>query len=155
MYQLPAISNQLTKSQLNIIAEDSISKLIDSGMLLESIEALSKMEYLIKEIKSNNSFIECVRDEVAKYGKTFTTSTGTKIELAEVGVKYDFSNCGDVILMKLLKEQETLENAIKERKEFLKRVPLSGMEVLFEDEVIKVYPPAKSSTSSLKTTIAK
>jgi len=155
MYQLPVISNQLSKSQLNIIAEDSVGKLIDSGMLLDSIEAFSKMEYLIKEIKSNATFIDVARDEVSKYGKTYTTPTGTKIELAEVGVKYDFSNCGDVILLKLLKEQESLENAIKDRKEFLKRMPESGMEILFEDEVIKVYPPSKSSTSSLKTTIAK
>ena len=92
MYQLPVISNQLSKSQLNIIAQDSVGKLIDSGMLLDSIEAFSKMEYLIKEIKSNATFIDVARDEVSKYGKTYTTPTGTKIELAEVGVKYDFSN---------------------------------------------------------------
>jgi hypothetical protein len=154
MYQLPSINNQLTKTQLNIIAEDSVTKLIDSGYILESIEAFTKMEYLIKEIKSNKNFIDFARDEISKYGKNYITETGTKIELAEVGVKYDFSYCGDIVLLKLLKEQETLENAIKERKEFLKHLPQSGTEVLFEDEVIKVYPASKSSSSSLKTTIS-
>lgn len=155
MYNLPSISNQLTKTQLNIIAEDSVNSLLEQGYSIQSLELFSKMEYLIKEIKSNKDFIESVKDEISKYGKSYLSSTGTKIELAEVGVKYDYSKCGDVTLLKLMNEVEKLEEMIKERKEFLKNIPLSGLEVIFEDEVIRVYPPSKSSTTSFKTTIAK
>lgn len=155
MYQLPAVSNELTKTQIKIIAEDSVSRLIDNGNLVESSETFSKVEMLIKEIKSNKDYIDNLRDEVSKFGKQVITSSGTKIELAEVGVKYDYSNCGDETYKKMLSQFEILETAIKERQDFLKTIPLSGIEVLYDDEIVRLYPPSKSSTSSIKTTISK
>lgn len=155
MYQLPAVSNELTKTQIKIIAEDSVSRLIDNGNLVESSETFSKVEMLIKEIKSNKDYIDNLRDEVSKFGKQVITPSGTKIELAEVGVKYDYSNCGDETYKKMLFQFEILETAIKERQDFFKTIPLSGIEVLYDDEIVKLYPPSKSSTSSIKTTISK
>ena len=110
---------------------------------------------LIKEIKSNKDYIDNLRDEVSKFGKQVITPSGTKIELAEVGVKYDYSNCGDETYKKMLFQFEILETAIKERQDFFKTIPLSGIEVLYDDEIVKLYPPSKSSTSSIKTTISK
>ena len=155
MYELPVVNNQLTKSQLKIIAEDSIERLTESGKLIESIETFSKIDWLIKEIKSNPDYIEALRDEVSKYGKQVITSYGTKIELAEVGTKYDYSNCGDSVLIELMDELESLEIQIKERQTWLKSLPASGIDILIGDEICRVYPPSKSSTSSIKTTIAK
>ena len=120
MYQLPAVSNELTKTQIKIIAEDSVSRLIDNGNLVESSETFSKVEMLIKEIKSNKDYIDNLRDEVSKFGKQVITPSGTKIELAEVGVKYDYSNCGDETYKKMLFQFEILETAIKERQDFFK-----------------------------------
>lgn len=155
MYELPAVNNQLTKSQLKIIAEDSVERLTESGKLIESIETFSKIDWLIKEIKSNPDYIEALRDEVAKHGKQVVTSYGTKIELAEVGTKYDYSNCGDSEYNQLIQQMEALETAIKERQTWLKSVPISGIDVVVGDEVCRIYPPSKSSTSSIKTTISK
>jgi hypothetical protein len=155
MYELPVVNNQLTKTQLKIIAEDSVERLTESGKLIESIETFAKIEWLIKEIKSNANYIDSLRDEVSKHGKQVVTSYGTKIELAEVGTKYDYSNCDDYIYKKLLGELELLQFKIKERETWLKSLPASGMDILIEDEVCRVYPPSKSSTSSIKTTIAK
>ncbi len=155
MYELPVVNNQLTKSQLKIIAEDSVERLTASEKLLDSIETFSKIEWLIKEIKSNKDYIDSLRDEVTKHGKQVVTSYGTKIELAEVGTKYDYSNCDDYIYKKLLGEMELLQFKIKERETWLKSLPTSGMDILIEDEVCRIYPPFKSSTSSIKTTIAK
>jgi hypothetical protein len=155
MYELPIVNNQLTKSQLKIIAEDSVERLTESGKLIESIETFAKIEWLIKEIKSNHDYIYLLRDEVSKHGKQVVTSYGTKVELAEVGTKYDYTNCGDAKLIELTQQMELLENEIKERQMWLKSIPASGIDILIEDEVCRVYPPSKSSTSSIKTTIAK
>jgi hypothetical protein len=155
MYELPAVNNQLTKSQLKFIAEDSVERLTESGKLIESIETFTKIDWLIKEIKSNHNYIEALRDEVSKHGKQVVTSYGTKIELAEVGTKYDYTNCGDLEYNQLMQQMESLETAIKERQTWLKSLPASGMDILIEDEICRVYPPSKSSTSSIKTTIAK
>ena len=155
MYELPVVNNQLTKSQLKIIAEDSVERLTESGKLIESIETFAKIEWLIKEIKSNHDYIYSLRDEVTKHGKQVITSYGTKIELAEVGTKYDYSNCGDSEYNQLMQQMEVLETAIKERQTWLKSIPASGVDILIGDEVCRIYPPSKSSTSSIKTTIAK
>lgn len=155
MYELPAVNNQLTKSQLKIIAEDSVERLTESGKLIESVETFSKIDWLIKEIKSNPDYIEALRDEVTKHGKQVVTLYGTKIELAEVGTKYDYSNCGDSEYNQLIQQMEALESAIKERQTWLKSIPASGVDILIGDEVCRIYPPSKSSTSSIKTTIAK
>ena len=52
-------------------------------------------------------------------------------------------------------ELESLEIQIKERQTWLKSLPASGIDILIGDEICRVYPPSKSSTSSIKTTIAK
>lgn len=155
MFQLPTITNQLTKTQLNIISEDVVERITEDNRQIEAMEVFSKMEYLIKEIKGNDNFLETLRDEIAKSGKSITTSSGTKIELAEVGVSYDFSLTGDPMLLKMENELLILENNIKARKDFLKSIPEQGMEIVMGDEVIKVYPPSRKSKSSVKTTIVK
>jgi hypothetical protein len=156
MYQLPVVTNEVTKSQIKIIAEQTISGILEHGNIIEMADTFAKVELLLKEIKSSPNYIDYLRDEVSKYGKSHTTSSGTKIELAEVGTKYDYQTCGDFKLEELMNQMAILETAIKERQAFLKTIPLSGMDVLIEGgEVCKIYPPIKTSTSSVKCTIAK
>ena len=156
MYQLPVISNELTKSQIKIVAETCVQQLIDNGTVIESADAVAKMELLIKEIRANKDYVEAVRDEVTKFGKSVTTASGTKIELAEVGIKYDFSVCNDSVLNQLETSITELELMLKERKDFLKTVSVGGLDMVTpEGELIRVYPPSKTSTSSFKSTIQK
>jgi hypothetical protein len=50
----------------------------------------------------------------------------------------------------------SLDEQIKDREKFLKSIPTEGIEIVDMDGVVKrVYPPSKSSTSSVKTTISK
>jgi hypothetical protein len=129
---------------------------METGNVIEMADAFAKVEMLIKEIKSSPAYIDYLREEVSKYGKSHTTSSGTKIELAEVGTKYDYQTCGDSKLEELNTKLISIENAIKERQTFLKTIPVSGMDVVLEGgEVCKLYPPIKTSTSSVKCTIAK
>ena len=154
---LPTITSDLTKSQIKNISNQFIEAISENGRIIETAELIAKMEAFIKEIRSSKDFIEMVRDEVTKEGsKAKVTVTGVKIELAETGVKYDFSQCNDYDLNCLLEESERLEVKIKERKEFLKLIPKAGVDVVTNfGEVIRIYPPSKSSTSNFKTTISK
>lgn len=151
---LPQLTRNLTKTQIKSIADNSVMEIIDNGRILEAVELVSVMEQFIKEVKANPEYIDSVRTEVEKYGKIKETES-IKIELAEVGVKYNFDVCGDPIIKDLQWQLDNLEAKVKERKEFLKTVPSDGMSLVMEDEIVTIYPPAKSSTSSYKTTIKK
>lgn len=156
MYQLPIVTNEVTKTQIKIIAQETICNIMEHGNVIEMADAFAKVDMLIKEIKSSQMYIDILRDEISKHGKSFQTLSGTKLELAEVGTKYDYSQCGDTQMDDLNNQLDILEFAIKERQTFLKAIPLSGMDVIIDGgEVCKIYPPSKTSTSSVKTTIAR
>lgn len=151
---LPQLTRNLTKTDIKTLADNSVSELLDNGRILEAVELISVMEQFIKEVKANYHYLDGVCNEVQKYGKTYGGQS-IKIELAEVGVKYNYNVCGDPLIIDLENQLNDLEAKIKERKEFLKTVPTSGTTLVLEDEIITVYPPAKKSTSSYKTTIRK
>jgi hypothetical protein len=134
-----------------------VNDIIENGNALPAAEALSAMESFVKEVKGNKQYIDFVRDEISKHGKAANTASGTKLELAEVGTKYDFSKCEDPKLIELIRKIDALDVELDNRKDFLKTVPLSGLLVTDETtgETYKVYPPSKTSTSSYKVTIAK
>ena len=152
---LPVLSSGLTKTQVKVIAQKSIQELLNNGNILEAAEMISVMETFIKEVRASKEFTEYVRDEVSKNGKDITNPSGAKIELAETGVKYDYSQCGDYQLQMYEQQLESLENSIDMRKQFLKTLPPSGIEIVDGDEVNRIYPPSKSSTSSYKITLSK
>jgi len=152
---LPTLSNGLTKTQIKIVAQNSVNELLNNGNILEAAEMISVMETFIKEVRASKEFTDYVRDEVSKNGKDITNASGAKIELAETGVKYDYSKCGDDVLISLEKQLELIETDINDRKQFLKTLPLSGIEIVNEDELTKVYPPSKTSSSSYKITLCK
>lgn len=153
MYQLPVINQSLSKTQLKNLTEVSLNEIMERGNIIDVADLISKMEFFFKELKSKKEYIDYLRSEVEKFGKVHTTSTGTKIELAEVGTKYDYSNCGDTTLMVLENELKTLEEKIKARQEFLKSLPYGGLEILQGDEIVLLRPPLKTSTSSVKVTL--
>jgi hypothetical protein len=106
------------------------------------------LEDLIKQITSHPNYKELTLDEAYKYGKTFE-HYNAKFEIKEMGVKYDYSVCNDPVYNKLKAQLTVLEDEIKAREKYLKAIPTSGVETLFEDEVVTLYPPAKSSTTSI------
>lgn len=105
------------------------------------------MEDLIKQITSHPDYKDLTLDEAAKYGKSFE-HYNAKFEIKEMGVKYDYSNCGDPIYNQLAEELAELEKKVKDRQAFLKAVQ-PGTELLIEDEVVVLYPPIKTSTTSI------
>lgn len=147
----------LTKSEIKSLANQTVLNILEVGNPLLIAEAISAMEAFVKEVKDNPEFKSYVRDEVEKYTKGFTSPSGAKIELAEVGTKYDYSQCGDVEWEMMDAEMKSLKEKISEREKFLKNLPGAGIEQLNKEtgEVTTIYPPSKSSTSSYKITLAK
>jgi hypothetical protein len=153
---LPTITHEVNKTMLKGMASNTLGELMENGRIIEAADMIAKMEFFIKELKSNPEYIDYLRSEVAKYGSVHTTPSGTRIELAEVGTKYDYVFCEDDILNDLVISRLALEEQIKERQEFLKHLPSEGIEIISRyGEVKRIYPPSKSSTSSIKCTISK
>lgn len=150
MYEI-TINSILSKNQLQIMSESMVQEIIDNNKLIDAADTIMKMEYLIKSIKDNPDYKDSLVSEIGKHGKYMNTYTGNRLELAEVGVKYDYTMCHDLELKEMEKQLEILESKIKERKDFLKKLPAQGLEILRGDELLKIYPPSKSSTSGYKS----
>ena len=105
------------------------------------------MEDFIKQITSNSVYKDLIVTEAIKYGKTFEHHNA-KFEIKEAGVKYDFQNCNDPILKELEDKFSILDTEVKERQKFLKSIKES-VEVLIGDEIVTLYPPVKTSTTSV------
>lgn len=147
----------LTKQSIQMSASNAVDAILENGNVIEAAEILSATEAFIKDVKAHNRFIPYLREEIDKNGKSLVRPSGTKIELAETGTKYDYSQCNDFLLPELNKQAEQIAEKIKQREAFLKTVPLEGIQVLDDatGEMVIVYPPSKTSTSSYKITLAK
>jgi hypothetical protein len=155
--------NQLTLSNLSLFETTkeqrqqfcaNVIDVLSEGMAdpLKIHLQVKCLEDIIKQITSNAAYKDFLLTEASKYGKTFEHHNA-KFEIKEMGVKYDFTACGDPIMNNLLSRQAELDTAIKERQTFLKGIPAQGMETLFEDELVTLYPPTKTSTTSISVNL--
>lgn len=110
------------------------------------------LEDLIKQITSHPSYRELTLDEAYKYGKTFE-HYNAKFEIKEMGVKYDYSVCNDPVYNSLKIELEALQEKIKAREMVLKSISPQGLQTLIEDEVVTLYPPNKTSTTTISVNL--
>jgi hypothetical protein len=114
------------------------------------------------QVKAIESVLETIkpildkeaRNEAEKFGAKSFDRLGAKVELFEAATKYDYSMCNDDEYKDLLVEQEKLKLKIKKREEFLKSID-GKMTLVIEGtgEVVTVFPPTKSSTSTIKITL--
>lgn len=109
------------------------------------------MEDLIKQITSNSVYKDLVVTEAAKYGKSFEQHNA-KFEIKETGTKYFYYNCGDPVLNELENQLADIEKKIKERQAMLKSIT-GSLEILIGDELVTLYPPIKTSTTSVSVTL--
>lgn len=147
---------QTNKSERESFCLDVIDK-IDSGNVDPLIIHLQVkcMEDILKLLNSNDTYRKSVLDACDNRGEKRFDFHNAKFEVKETGVKYDFSKCEDPILNDFLRQQEEIDKNVKDRQAFLKTVPAKGMSLLNEEtgEMFIVYPPAKSSTTSVAVTL--
>lgn len=141
-----------TKSAAEM-AEMAVSAVVNGD--IDPIKAhinVSRMEAAIKLYKDNEDVRRITLDELAKYGKTATFGD-CKLEEAETGVRYDYSGCGDSKLAALYDKLEALKAEIKCREDMLKHLQPQGAADPDTGEIM--YPPARSSKTTIRTTFKK
>jgi hypothetical protein len=140
---------ETTKAERQAFAQ-SVIKGIKDGLSdpLKIHYQVKCMEDVIKNITSDPDYKSMTLDEAAKYGKTFE-HFNARFEVKEMGVKYDYSVCNDPTYNKLKAQLTVIEDELKAREKYLKAIPSQGVQTLLEDEVVTLYPPAKSSTTSI------
>lgn len=126
---------------------------------------LKAMEDIITQLtsldeKKNRNFALALRyrqlllEEAGKNGKKFELYNA-KFEIKETGTSYDYSCCNDPALEKLKAAAEDAKKKLKEREDFLKLAPSDGTSLVDQEsgEVITIFPPAKSSTTSVTVSL--
>lgn len=151
---------ETTKSQRASFAREVIEKMQDAQVEPLKVHLQIKaMENIIEIFTDRKKYPETAKDyqglildAAEKYGKKFSYQNA-EFSIKEVGSSYDFSQCGDPIIASLLAQQELIKKQVDARKEFLKTVPSSGLDIRVDDELVTVYPPAKSSTTSVAVSL--
>jgi len=147
---------ETTKEQRESFALDLIDK-IDSGNVdpLKVHLQVKCMEDVVKLINANTNYKKAILESAENVGQKSFQFHNAKFEIKETGVKYDFSKCEDEVLTRLYSQQSELDAKVKSRESMLKTVPAKGMIITDEEtgETFTVYPPAKSSTTSVAVTL--
>lgn len=139
-----------TKTDIRI-ASDIFIQQVDNGEVnpIDAALKLKALEEFIKDAREKlNSY---AIDELYKHQNGKVSIYDAKIEIAETGVKYDYST--DIVWQRLKQENEVTASALKTREELLKKIP-AGSQLVDEDGEVATGP-SKTSTTSYKITLAK
>lgn len=117
---------------------------------------------LAKHVKVCDSIIKDERvkslaiAELEKYGKDQRTFGDCSADVVEAGTKYDFEACGDIIWAELNAKATDIAEELKARETFLKSLSKPLTEVDPDTgETWTIYPPVKTSKTTIKTTFKK
>ena len=155
---------ETNKEQRKSFVDDLVSRLQDGQAdPLKVHLQIKAMEEIITQLTSTDekknknitaaiSYKTMLMEAAAKHGKKFELHNA-EFSIKEVGTVYDWSNCGDTELVELLADQEAVKEKIKKKQDFLKTVPVSGLDIRIGEELVTVYPPAKSSTTSIAVSL--
>ena len=146
---------EMTKAERGEFVTRLVEKLESGGMSpLKVHKQVKCMEDLIKQITANDTYKQYLLDEAAKYGKSFELH-GAKFQVKEAGTKYDYSQCNDYVLTELQQQLNELTEKVNNRQKFLQLAPPEGIEVLEDQsgEVYRIYPPSKTSTTTVTITL--
>ena len=118
---------------------------------------IQKMAKAIEEYGKDKDIRRVTLEALEMYGKKTVTKGDAKLEISEVGTRYDFNVTNDPKIAELYALKKALDADIKEREAYLKALPSSGVQVIDPGtgEVATIYPPNKTSTTWIRTTFAK
>jgi hypothetical protein len=112
------------------------------------------MEEITKGIYDDPDYKRTLVDEAEKYGRKPFEFHNANVQVKEAGTKYDFSNTNDAGWKALDNEMLELKAKLKAREDFLKKLPTEGIDIIdSEGETYKIYPPSKSSTTTISITL--
>ena len=145
---------ETTKQERNTFTADVMER-IENGTAdpVKVHLQLKCMEEIVKTLTGNESYKTHLIDAAEKNGKKFS-AFNAEFQVKEAGTKYDYTYCGDDELLGLYAQEAKLKREIKEREEFLKKIPSKGLEqVILHGEVITIFPPSKTSTTTVAVTL--
>lgn len=136
---------QETATQIVTALDNGEVNPLDLKLAFKAIEDLGK--------KVKGSLDTHLVETASKYEKTFMYK-GSEFTTMEAGVKYDYSVCGHQEYNDLVSEMTRIDKRMKEIEKDLKGIKGSRTEVNEDTgEIIKLYPPKKTSTTTVSTTI--
>jgi hypothetical protein len=147
--------NHTTKEERTQLVREIFDEVLNGRINpLELHLRLKSAEEVIKQLTGLEPYKAILLDEAQKFGKSFNYQTA-KIDIREVGIKYDYSGCGNSTLNELYEKQEAINDAIKELEAYHKPLPTLGIQVVHHEtgEVERHYPPVKTSTTSVAVTL--
>jgi nucleotidyltransferase/DNA polymerase involved in DNA repair len=140
-----------TKQQIETFAY-SLEQGLNNGQIVASdlLRFQKAMEKVFEKIKP--TLIENALNEISKFEKNAVIK-GSEFSIVEAGVKYDYSECNDIEYNMLNTKLEALKSTLKDRETFLKSIkqPLQMIDET-SGEVYTIYPPKKTSSTTLKVT---
>ena len=156
----------LSKTNATTFYQIAKERIFETGSgLFEMLETLKFCADVYKQITGDSTskiepdqvMISYIREQIKLNSDkdNFTTPRGVKFTIAETGTSYDFTNCGDPVLVELEEAAKIAADNVKARKEFLKACDVKGIELRNGDELITIYPPTKTSKSSFKVSLPK
>lgn len=139
-----------TKTDIRI-ATDILIQQVDNGEVnaIDTALQLKVLEEFIKDAREKLN--KYTIDELYKHQSGKATIHDAKIEIAETGVKYDYS--ADIVWQNLKERNEETASVLKTREELLKKIPAGSQLVDADGEA--ATGPTKTSTTSYKITLAK
>ena len=140
------------KEQLAVFKNGIKDAIVDGDV--DPLKALQQLKMIEKvlDVLTDKDVEKTILAEAEKYHRQeLATLNGSKYEIKEVGVKYDFSVCNDNTLIDLLLEKEAIDAKIKARQEFLKNLPTDTD--TYDANGIGLCRPAKSSTTKVVITV--
>ena len=147
--------NHTTKEERTQVVREIFNELLEGRINPMELHIRMKcLEEVVKQLTSMPAYKAIVLDGAEKHGKSFQYHNA-KVDIREVGVKYDYSGCGNGALADLYEKQDAINDAIKDLEMYHKQLPTSGIQVVIQStgEVETHYPPAKTSTTSVAVTL--
>lgn len=146
-----------TKENQKATAQTLVTKVVEGEA--DPIQVFSTVKALVECLTiflKDKGVVDSTITACEKYGKSGAMFNGANLCIAEVGVKYDYSTCGDPDWDDLTAKKAELDAKIKAREAFLRGIP--GEATIVNEEtgqITKIYPPTKTSSTSVKVTFAK
>lgn len=143
------------KESIQEISNNFINPIINGDIQIEKgILILRAIKKAIED--AEDKLHEDVVDAISKYGKEGASINGAKINIKEVGVKYDFDNCHCAIWNDLNNSIKELTEKRKEREAYLKCIIKKTTLVNEETgEIYTINPAIRKSTTGFVIQFAK
>lgn len=146
-----------SKTEQKQMVELMVAKLEEGNLDPLRVEAaMANIEAVAKEYRKNERVKEIVLDEVRKYPKSTAEMYNATFQEKEVGVRYDFSDCGHLRyneltakIAELTEQKKQLENEIRAHKDMYVYTDIET------GESYEVNPPKRTASSQVVVTIKK